>query len=41
MKVSILQLLVLTIIGFLFFGDIKKLQKKILNEIEKFRKKGT
>ena len=40
MKISILQLLILAMIGFLFFGDIKKIQKKILNEIENFRKKG-
>ena len=40
MKISIMQLLILSLIGFLFFGDVKKIQKKILNEIENFRKKG-
>ena len=41
MKISVIQLIILISLGFLFFGDVKKIKKRILNEIKNFRKKGT
>ena len=41
MKISFSQILVLVLLGILFFGDTTKILKKIKKKLQNFRKKGT
>ena len=41
MKISFSQILVLVLLGILFFGDTTKILKKIKKNLQNFRKKGT